>query len=107
MKNMAECPMCDGYGFDGFEQGSGVPFACYYCGTSGKVPAADRAAFDRARDLEYDRANSLGANIVKCRFDFEHDEPACYANHKALFTRLTGLRASKPAVPVEFDDIPF
>lgn len=107
MKNMAECPMCDGNGFDGFEEGSGAPFACYYCGTSGMIPAADRAAFDRDRALEYDRANSLAANIVRCRPDIESQDPACYAEHRALFTRLPGLRASAPAAPADFDDIPF
>lgn len=107
MKNTAECPMCDGYGFDGFEEGSGAPFDCYYCGASGRVPVAVREEFDKQRALEADRANSLAANIIRCRPDFEAQDPACLARHRALFTRLDRRLKPAPQPVADFDDIPF
>lgn len=38
-----ECPRCDGYGNDGFDE-VGAPYACYYCGCSGWADAGAVAA---------------------------------------------------------------
>lgn len=42
---MAECPKCD-MGYDGFDE-DGRPYACYFCGTSGWVPAGVIEEYER------------------------------------------------------------
>ena len=53
---MAECPSCDGDGHHGVEPETGCLYACYCCGTTGRVTQAERDAHD-AEEAAYLAAN--------------------------------------------------
>lgn len=99
-----ECPQCGGYGHTGIEEETGCPFSCYLCGESGWVDAAVADSIRREEELYRDRANSLAANVIRCRYDPEGYD-GCYADHSALFTRL--VPGSRPPSVWPMDDIPF
>lgn len=101
-----DCPMCGGYGFDGIEEDTGCQFACYFCGTTGKVDAAVIAEIESEQQQLADQASSLAKRMVRCRYDPEGYD-GCIAQHSNLFTRLDYGMRRKPLPIDELEDIPF
>lgn len=105
LEPMADCPACDGYGFDGNDE-EGKPYACYSCGCSGRVPA--KVAADYWRDARW--ASYVYAErgvIERARLGV----PAGWSYYRDDYDGeivLVPPRGERVAAPVgEFEDIPF
>jgi hypothetical protein len=108
MTNYVDCPRCGGYGFDGIEEDTGCPFACYFCGTTGRVPAAVAEAERRERQDEAERftPRHLGIYMRPMRHEYDWDDCEPSPGHR-LFTRLVPPPRPAPVVSSGDDDVPF
>lgn len=102
---MADCPSCDGYGFDGCDE-VGAPYACYFCGCSGRVLASVAAAHWRDASW-FAYVSAERAVIERARLGV----PAGWSYYRDDYDGeivLVPPRGERVAVAVgEFEDIPF
>lgn len=101
MSATEECDKCGGYGHGpDVEEGTGIPFTCYACGASGRVPLGTyaRERFEQAREAGFESAFAQDAHYErvwrKRRLGY-----LLAANRRRLIAanRLTD----------DYDDIPF
>lgn len=114
---MVECPNCAGYGHDGVEEDTGALFACYRCGTTGRVPEASvhadnlAAYFAAERDIraKVAWAAELGMDADDLMWDrgFNGDLRPLFDEYDGTPVRSRRKLLADAASSVEFDDIPF
>lgn len=107
--NKVDCPKCGGYGHDGFEEESGCPYACYFCGASGLVDEA--VANEYYRDMAWGAYKEAEARIMKkarlgipadCGYYYDED------SGEVVIVYPKAARQAVDAWPIEeFDDIPY
>jgi hypothetical protein len=100
------CPECAGYGFNGIEEDTGAPFACYFCGTTGLVSAEVMAEVEQERVEQELRSTYLPNRQQRHGYDHETGEPL--PPMYGLFERLEPWALRRPVgVCDPSEDIPF
>lgn len=97
----AECYQCDGYGFTDLDE-AGARYSCYCCGETGRVPAADRAAWEVAQTDGREYRRLLPPEVLV----WDEFDGAATPVRRRLLPFIRQAKAPRPEV-FDFEDIPF